>query len=32
MVNKHPVGREAQLAWKCICTPPCFGGRFRPVS
>jgi len=26
--NKHPVGCEAQLAWKCLFTPIFFGGRF----
>jgi len=29
--NKHPMGCEAQLAWKCLFTFPFFGGKFWPV-
>jgi len=29
---KHPMGCEAQLAWKCLYTPTVFGGRFWPIK
>jgi len=30
--SKHPMGCEAQMAWKRIFTPTVFGGRFWPVK
>jgi len=30
--NKHPMGCEAQLAWKCLHTRTVFGRQFWPIK
>ena len=32
IINKHPAGSEAQMAWKCIFKPTFWVGNFNPCS